>query len=1303
MSSNAPQSAVPDTKKCPVCNRGEGISHLCDVADFRIYSCESCKCDFTLPSPSEQALKAYYDRREWFEGGEPGGYKNYDEQTEWSLSLYEKILREHASTASPSVLDIGCGYGTHLALARSQGWKCFGVEVSEHARAKALERLSQDAQIVERVEDLVPHRFDVVTILDTIEHLSEPYQLFFKLFSLGAIDEKTTVVFTTPNAESVQARTQPAAWAYRHPPSHLTYYSGDTFRYFLSVLRFKNISIEGQSRIKDGEGMDCFDGLLVRASGSDFAAFMQERYVPGTWSKVAEYEHVPRYALASTFVEKKRVLDFGCGTGYGAAMLAHTATSVCGLDIDTDAIAWAQSQHREARINFHQSSTFGDNLPSSSFDVATCFEMIEHVDHASQIRTISSIARLLTRDGILIISTPNPEVTQLYGVNPYHLREMSREEFSALLAPHFKFVQILDQYAHPGVFFSAEDDRFASSAAPMDRAADPTRLSPLAFVAICGKSAGSKTLGRFFYDGRSDFVGDFIEQQSLVNRLKYNNYAANELINDLKSRALLNADGVVVIPELRSAIAAQSSEINRLNSVVIQKDEAVTEQTTEIRRLEKVLVERDEGLRSQGDEIYRLHKVLVQKDEDVAQQILEIRRIEAALAESATALQKQSEEIHRLNGAVVQKDEAVAVQTLEIRRIEAALAEGATGLQKQGEEIHRLNGAVKQKDEAVAVQMLEIRRIEAALAEGATGLQKQSEEIHRLNGVVVQKDEVVALQTLEIRRIENALAESAARLERRDEDIRQLQEVVGQKSFALKQLTTELADLRTVIVEHEARMHQQSAEIDRTAELVRQRDGTIDILRSQLSEKTRRESELVDQSVVLRSSIADAMSDTRTLLNSSRELRTDAQRWQARFNTLNESRWVSLGHALNTRPITGHALQTIGAMLLSLCTPAFLRNLRRRSKPLAVAETLAAGSETDGVYQVKVPLTVASERPRVLHVIANFCTGGSSRLVVDLIERLGTNYEHGIVTSFIPSPPAYAGINISEIREHHNERAFMRLMVDYAPDLVHVHYWGDCDEPWYASAIACANKLGLPVIQNINTPVAPYADSSIVRNVYVSDYVREQFGLDSTISRTIYPGSDFTMFSPGHAASAEECVGMVYRLERDKLDESAILPFIAIARRRAQTRILIVGGGSLLEPFRQAVQEAGVGSQFTFTGYVPYVELPKLYEQMTLFVAPVWKESFGQVSPFAMNMGVPVCGYDVGALAEITGTPSTLAPPGDYERLADIAIDLLAAPEKRSQISASQSTRARSHFSVEAMIAAYEKLYVEVRASGKKA
>src|SRR3990172_12831701 len=98
---------------------------------------------------------------------------------------------------------------------------------------------------------------------------------------------------------------------------------------------------------------------------------------------------------------------------------------------------------------------------------------------------------------------------------------------------------------------------------------------------------------------------------------------------------------------------------------------------------------------------------------------------------------------------------------------------------------------------------------------------------------------------------------------------------------------------------------------------------------------------------------------------------------------------------------------------------------------------------------------------------------------------------------------------------------------------------------------------------------------------------------------------------------------------------------------------------------------------------------------MSIFVAPVWKESFGQVSPFAMNLGIPVVGYRVGGLVEIVDDESLLAPPGDSDALADIIIGLLDDPARCQQIGERNNARAQKSYSVEAMTGAYRALYAE--------
>jgi glycosyltransferase involved in cell wall biosynthesis len=360
---------------------------------------------------------------------------------------------------------------------------------------------------------------------------------------------------------------------------------------------------------------------------------------------------------------------------------------------------------------------------------------------------------------------------------------------------------------------------------------------------------------------------------------------------------------------------------------------------------------------------------------------------------------------------------------------------------------------------------------------------------------------------------------------------------------------------------------------------------------------------------------------------------------------------------------------------------------------------LTRGAPTHGAecYQAKIIAVLQDARPRLVHVIGNFMTGGSSRLVLDLFEHLGHLYEQEVVTQYNPVPPNYTGIPIHEFKRRHSKKNLIAYLNRFQPELVHIHYWGSVDRRWYASIFNACSELGCKVVENINTPVAPYVDPCVNRYVYVSNYVKDTFGKLVGSNLTIYPGSNFKMFVREASQSIpDDCIGMVYRLEIDKLNEKSIDVFIKVVQKRPQTKVIIVGGGSLLKLYKDAVKAYKVENAFNFTGFVPYEKLPALYAQMSLFVAPVWKESFGQVGPFAMSMGIPVVGYNIGALAEVLGDNSLLAPPDDSDTLADIIVRLLDDRQRRLKIGQRNRELAHRLFSVESMIESYAKLYQEL-------
>lgn len=164
--------------------------------------------------------------------------------------------------------------------------------------------------------------------------------------------------------------------------------------------------------------------------------FTGERFVPTCSGEIA-YEHWHRYAFARQFAADRNVLDAACGEGYGTALLARVAERAVGVDIDAETVAHATISYGAlARIRFVEGSCVSLPFADATFDVVVSFETIEHLPAADQPRMLAEFARVLKRDGVLVISSPNK---RLYSdvreyVNEFHLHELYRADLEMLLA-----------------------------------------------------------------------------------------------------------------------------------------------------------------------------------------------------------------------------------------------------------------------------------------------------------------------------------------------------------------------------------------------------------------------------------------------------------------------------------------------------------------------------------------------------------------------------------------------------------------------------------------------------------------------------------------------------------------------------------------------------------------------------------------------------------------------------------------------------------------------------------------------------
>src|SRR5579859_5097753 len=198
----------------------------------------------------------------------------------------------------------------------------------------------------------------------------------------------------------------------------------------------------------------------------------------------------------------RRVLDAGCGSGYGAEVLAREAREVFGIDNSSDAIDYARQHYRGANLRFERASCLEIPAPDASIDLVVAFELIEHL--ADWRAFLREIRRVLAPAGQFLVSTPNrlyyAEARAALGPNPFHVHEFEYGEFRCELEAVFPRVALYLENHTDAIVFAQPRIQGAVEARIEEGGANPQDAH--FFLAVCSVS-GETTVPPFTYVPRA--------------------------------------------------------------------------------------------------------------------------------------------------------------------------------------------------------------------------------------------------------------------------------------------------------------------------------------------------------------------------------------------------------------------------------------------------------------------------------------------------------------------------------------------------------------------------------------------------------------------------------------------------------------------------------------------------------------------------------------------------------------------------------------------------------------------------------
>jgi 2-polyprenyl-3-methyl-5-hydroxy-6-metoxy-1,4-benzoquinol methylase len=266
---------------CNLCGRDdpepyhqEKLSYFGKIFDFRIVRCRQCGLVYTNPR--------LVDHNATYLWGSSDDPVEIERHAAAKAPVFERALKEikkqqkyQRREPGGALLDVGCGSGHFLALARRSGFKVCGVEPAEVLANYANDIMGVPVHCTEALDAQLPFEgFDVVTAWDVIEHVADPYAVLRRCGQWLRPGGIMALRFPTAVWQKVKGVVLhdwlSSKWPAFGATMHLYFFSDRTFermarRAGLEVLRFRTTTSEANTNSIIGDCIKTASHLTMRS------------------------------------------------------------------------------------------------------------------------------------------------------------------------------------------------------------------------------------------------------------------------------------------------------------------------------------------------------------------------------------------------------------------------------------------------------------------------------------------------------------------------------------------------------------------------------------------------------------------------------------------------------------------------------------------------------------------------------------------------------------------------------------------------------------------------------------------------------------------------------------------------------------------------------------------------------------------------------------------------------------------------------------------------------------------------------
>lgn len=222
---------------CEVCNH-KSLTSLFEKDSYHYEKCPNCGLIRIHPQPTDEALEAIYQN---------GYYAAWGETEDVFRSIKRKTFTSLLNMIPENIrggklLDVGAATGILMELACEWGYEPYGVEASQDGAASIARKFGAERLFADYFDQIdfaktgLIGNFDVVTMIDLIEHVRDPNEALRQAHSLLKSDG--FLLLFLPETGSLSARVLGKKWNY-YAPEHLFSFSKNCIAQLLQKNGFK--------------------------------------------------------------------------------------------------------------------------------------------------------------------------------------------------------------------------------------------------------------------------------------------------------------------------------------------------------------------------------------------------------------------------------------------------------------------------------------------------------------------------------------------------------------------------------------------------------------------------------------------------------------------------------------------------------------------------------------------------------------------------------------------------------------------------------------------------------------------------------------------------------------------------------------------------------------------------------------------------------------------------------------------------------------------------------------------------------